>query len=65
MTRMPHVQKKVQELFGIEPRKDINPDEAVAVGAAVQAAVLQGDVKDVLLLDVTPPVFGHRDRGRG
>ncbi|MFO7763488.1 MAG: molecular chaperone DnaK, partial [Wenzhouxiangellaceae bacterium] len=53
-TRMPLVQKSVQEFFGREPRKDVNPDEAVAVGAAIQGGVLQGDVKDVLLLDVTP-----------
>src|SRR6186713_3055156 len=54
MTRMPKVQEKVKEFFGKEPRKDVNPDEAVAVGAAIQGGVLQGDVKDVLLLDVTP-----------
>jgi len=53
-SRMPMVQQKVQEFFGKEPRKDVNPDEAVAVGAAIQAAVLAGDVTDVLLLDVTP-----------
>ncbi|MDX1496656.1 MAG: molecular chaperone DnaK, partial [Salinisphaeraceae bacterium] len=53
-TRMPKVQEAVKEFFGREPRKDVNPDEAVAVGAAVQGAVLAGDVKDVLLLDVTP-----------
>ncbi len=53
-TRMPLVQKKVAEFFGKEPRKDVNPDEAVAIGAAIQGAVLSGDVKDVLLLDVTP-----------
>src|SRR6056300_1391755 len=53
-TRMPMVQQKVKDFFGKEPRKDVNPDEAVAVGAAVQGGVLQGDVKDVLLLDVTP-----------
>ncbi|RMF20020.1 MAG: molecular chaperone DnaK [Gammaproteobacteria bacterium] len=53
-TRMPLVQKKVAEFFGKEPRKDVNPDEAVAIGAALQGAVLSGDVKDVLLLDVTP-----------
>lgn len=52
-TRMPMVQKKVAEFFGKEPRKDVNPDEAVAIGAAVQGGVLTGDVKDVLLLDVT------------
>src|SRR6185295_20022424 len=54
MTRMPKVVDKVREFFGKEPRKDVNPDEAVAVGAAIQAGVLKGDVKDVLLLDVTP-----------
>ncbi len=53
-TRMPMVQQAVKDLFGKEPRKDVNPDEAVAVGAAIQAGVLSGDVKDVLLLDVTP-----------
>jgi molecular chaperone DnaK len=53
-TRMPQVQAKVTEFFGKEPRKDVNPDEAVAIGAAIQGAVLSGDVKDVLLLDVTP-----------
>src|SRR5678816_2090256 len=53
-TRMPKVQDKVKEVFGREPRKDVNPDEAVAVGAAIQGGVLKGDVKDVLLLDVTP-----------
>ncbi|STE88607.1 chaperone protein DnaK (Heat shock protein 70) (Heat shock 70 kDaprotein) (HSP70) [Escherichia coli] len=63
-TRMPMVQKKVAEFFGKEPRKDVNPDEAVAIGAAVQGGVLTGDVKDVLLLDVTPPVSGYRNHGR-
>ncbi len=53
-TRMPLVQKKVQDFFGKEPRKDLNPDEAVAIGAAIQGSVLSGDTKDVLLLDVTP-----------
>ena len=62
-TRMPLVQKKVQELFGKEPRKDVNPDEAVAVGAAIQAGVLGGDVKDVLLLDVTPLSLGIETLG--
>ena len=57
-TRMPLVQQKVQEFFGKEPRKDVNPDEAVAMGAAVQGAVLSGDKKDVLLLDVTPLTLG-------
>lgn len=62
-TRMPLVQKTVQELFGKEPRKDVNPDEAVAVGAAIQAAVLSGDVKDILLLDVTPLSLGIETLG--
>tara|TARA_R110002073_G_scaffold19155_1_gene70217 strand:- start:1367 stop:2338 length:972 start_codon:yes stop_codon:yes gene_type:complete len=62
-TRMPKVQKKVQEIFGKEPRKDVNPDEAVAVGAAIQGGVLQGDVKDVLLLDVTPLSLGIETLG--
>src|SRR5580698_7436561 len=57
-TRMPKVQETVKEFFGREPRKDVNPDEAVAVGAAIQAGVLKGDVKDVLLLDVTPLSLG-------
>ncbi|MFN8736501.1 MAG: molecular chaperone DnaK, partial [Betaproteobacteria bacterium] len=58
MTRMPKVQDKVKEFFGKEPRKDVNPDEAVAVGAAIQGSVLSGDRKDVLLLDVTPLALG-------
>jgi len=62
-TRMPKVQQIVQEFFGKEPRKDVNPDEAVAVGAAVQAGVLGGDVKDVLLLDVTPLSLGIETLG--
>lgn len=62
-TRMPMVQKVVQDLFGKEPRKDVNPDEAVAVGAAIQAAVLSGDVKDILLLDVTPLSLGIETMG--
>ena len=62
-TRMPLVQKKVKEFFGKEPRKDVNPDEAVALGAAIQAAVLAGDVKDVLLLDVTPLSLGIETMG--
>ena len=62
-TRMPLVQNKVQAIFGREPRKDVNADEAVAVGAAVQAAVLAGDVKDVLLLDVTPLSLGVETLG--
>src|SRR5438270_5749375 len=63
MTRMPKVQEKVKEFFGKEPSKDVNPDEAVAVGAAIQAGVLQGDVKDVLLLDVTPLSLGIETLG--
>ncbi|KGD70597.1 MULTISPECIES: molecular chaperone DnaK [Tatumella] len=62
-TRMPLVQTKVKEFFGKEPRKDVNPDEAVAVGAAVQGGVLAGDVKDVLLLDVTPLSLGIETMG--
>jgi molecular chaperone DnaK len=62
-TRMPKVQEKVKEIFGKEPRKDVNPDEAVAVGAAIQGGVLQGDVKDVLLLDVTPLSLGIETLG--
>jgi len=62
-TRMPLVQKVVQDFFGKEPRKDVNPDEAVAVGAAIQAAVLSGDVKDILLLDVTPLSLGIETLG--
>jgi len=62
-TRMPKVQEKVKELFGKEPRKDVNPDEAVAVGAAIQGGVLKGDVKDVLLLDVTPLSLGIETLG--
>ncbi len=62
-TRMPRVQKAVQEFFGREPRKDVNPDEAVAIGAAIQAGVLSGDVKDVLLLDVTPLSLGIETLG--
>ncbi len=62
-SRMPKVQEKVKEIFGKEPRKDVNPDEAVAVGAAIQAGVLQGDVKDVLLLDVTPLSLGIETLG--
>jgi len=63
MTRMPKVQDKVRDFFGKEPRKDVNPDEAVAVGAAIQAGVLKGDVKDVLLLDVTPLSLGIETLG--
>ncbi len=62
-TRMPLVQNKVREFFGKDPRKDVNPDEAVAMGAAIQAAVLAGDVKDVLLLDVTPLSLGIETMG--
>jgi len=62
-TRMPKVQDKVREFFGKEPRKDVNPDEAVAVGAAIQGGVLQGEVKDVLLLDVTPLSLGIETLG--
>ncbi|MDR0735641.1 MAG: molecular chaperone DnaK [Zoogloeaceae bacterium] len=63
MTRMPKVQEKVKEFFGKDPRKDVNPDEAVAVGAAIQGGVLQGEVKDVLLLDVTPLSLGIETLG--
>ncbi|MDA0814981.1 MAG: molecular chaperone DnaK [Chloroflexi bacterium] len=63
MTRMPLVQQKVQEFFGKEPHKGVNPDEVVAVGAAIQAGVLKGDVKDVLLLDVTPLTLGIETLG--
>ena len=63
MTRMPKVQDKVKEFFGKEPRKDVNPDEAVAVGAAIQGQVLSGDRKDVLLLDVTPLSLGIETMG--
>ena len=62
-TRMPMVQQAVKDLFGKEPRKDVNPDEAVAVGAAIQGGVLSGDVKDVLLLDVTPLSLGIETLG--
>ena len=60
---MPKVQEKVKEFFGKEPRKDVNPDEAVAVGAAIQGQVLAGDRKDVLLLDVTPLSLGIETLG--
>jgi len=63
MTRMPKVQEKVKEFFGKDPRKDVNPDEAVAVGAAIQGAVLSGDRNDVLLLDVTPLSLGIETMG--
>src|SRR5689334_11304875 len=62
-TRMPLVQKYVKDFFGKEPRKDVNPDEAVAVGAAIQGGVLAGEVKDVLLLDVTPLSLGIETLG--
>jgi molecular chaperone DnaK len=63
MTRMPKIQEVVQEIFGQEPHKGVNPDEVVAIGAAIQAGVLQGDVKDVLLLDVTPLSLGLETLG--
>ncbi len=63
MTRMPLVQEKVKSFFGLEPRKDVNPDEAVAIGASVQGGVLTGNVKDVLLLDVTPLTLGIETMG--
>ena len=64
MTRMPKVVETVKQFFGKEPHKGVNPDEVVAIGAAIQGAVLAGEVKDVLLLDVTPLSLGHRDPGR-
>ena len=63
MTRMPAVQDKVKELIGKDPHKGVNPDEVVAVGAAIQAGVLKGEVKDVLLLDVTPLSLGIETKG--
>src|SRR5207249_2267575 len=63
MTRMPAVQEKVKELIGKEPHKGVNPDEVVAVGAALQAGVLKGEVKDILLLDVTPLSLGIETKG--
>jgi len=63
MTRMPAVQEKVRELIGKDPHKGVNPDEVVAVGAAIQAGVLKGEVKDVLLLDVTPLSLGIETKG--
>ena len=64
MTRMPKVVETVKQFFGKEPHKGVNPDEVVAIGAAIQGAVLAGEVKDVLLLDVTPLSPRHRDPGR-
>src|SRR3569832_1727114 len=63
MTRMPKVQQVVKEFFKKEPHKGVNPDEVVAIGAAIQAAVLMGEVKDVLLLDVTPLSLGIETLG--
>src|SRR5262249_37509925 len=63
MTRMPKVQEVVKQIFGKEPNKSVNPDEVVAVGAAIQAGVLKGEVKDVLLLDVTPLSLGIETLG--
>ncbi len=63
MTRMPKIQEAVKQFFGKEPHKGVNPDEVVAIGAAIQAGVLQGDVKDVLLLDVTPLSLGIETLG--
>ena len=63
MTRMPKVQDKVRQIFGKEPNKSVNPDEAVGIGAAIQAGVLKGEVKDVLLLDVTPLSLGIETLG--
>ncbi|HSO51032.1 MAG TPA: Hsp70 family protein, partial [Acidimicrobiia bacterium] len=62
-TRMPLVQQRVKDFFGREPRKDVNPDEAVAIGASIQAGVLKGEVKDILLLDVTPLTLGIETKG--
>ena len=58
-TRIPKIQEKVKEIFGKEPNKSVNPDEVVALGAAIQGGVLSGDVDDILLLDVTPLIFGY------
>ena len=65
MTRMPAVHERVKKIFGREPNKGVNPDEVVAMGAAIQGGVLAGDVKDVLLLDVTPLSLGIETLGRG
>ena len=62
-TRMPKVAEMVKDIFGKEPKRDVNPDEAVAVGASIQGGVLAGDVKDVLLLDVTPLSLGIETLG--
>ncbi len=64
MTRMPAIQEAVKKFFGKEPHKGVNPDEVVGLGAAIQAGVLGGDVKDVLLLDVTPLTLGNRNLGQ-
>ena len=64
MTRMPAVQAKVKEVLGKDPHKGVNPDEVVAVGAALQAGVLKGEVKDILLLDVTPLSLGIETKAR-
>jgi len=64
MTRMPAVQEQVKQVTGKDPHKGVNPDEVVAVGAAIQAGVLAGDVKDILLLDVTPLTLGIENQGR-
>src|SRR5258708_37149043 len=64
-TRMPAIQKLVKDFFGKEPHKGVNPDEVVAIGAAIQGGVLRGDVKDMLLLDVTPLSRGIATRGGG
>ncbi|MDD9334216.1 MAG: Hsp70 family protein, partial [Bartonella sp.] len=63
MTRMPKVIEKVKEFFGKDPHRGVNPDEVVAIGAAIQAGIIQGDVRDVLLLDVTPLSLGIETLG--